>query len=412
MIKKALFLLVIFLPCLVYCQNTLTLDSAIQTAYKNNTDIRTAEFKVQSAEGLKLSGLGFKKPEIFAEYEGARGYFGDSYETRKLGISQSFDFPSLYFLRNDVSNYSIDIANYELVRTRSEVRYNVRIAYLNLQYNLALSDILTKNYMLLDSLLIIAQKKFNVGIGDKLAVLDARINKTKVTADLSAAKLSIETSRKELQKLMIRDNNNFNISEDIFDYYRRFSADNTLYDTSDTGIRNSIDYRLAVLNNNKNRASLSLARASWLPEFNLSYYAIKAPRNEPALINTYGVHFGITIPIWFFLDTKGQVLESQANYNSSLYAGSVTLYQVRADINNYNRTLLTSSQKVKLYETEILPDAGEAMNLAKSGYELGITGYLEYLQAQKLLLDARTEYLNAISDYLKAVYAIYKIQGK
>ena len=266
--------------------------------------------------------------------------------------------------------------------------------------------------MLLDSLLIIAQKKLNVGIGDKLAVLDARINKTKVTADLSAARLSIETSRNELQKLMLRDNNNFNVSEDIFDYYRRFSVDNTLYDTSDAGLRNSIDFRLAVLNNNKNSAALSVAKASWLPEFNLSYYVIKSPRNEPAFVNTYGVHFGITLPIWFFLDTKGQVLESKANYNSSLYAESVTLYKVRGDINNFNRTLLTSSQKVKLYETDILPDAEESMNLAKSGYELGITGYLEYLQAQKLLLDARTEYLNAISDYLKAVYAIYKIQGK
>ncbi len=400
------FLLVTIFCNISFSQNNLSLKSAIDIAINNNADLKASESIITQEKGKSLQTNAFKKPEVFVEYEGVHGFFNE-YDTRKIGISQSFDFPSLYFLRSSISNYSIELAKRDYQKKQSEIIYNVKSAYLNIEYYNSLKKINQSNRDVIDTLLIISEKKLNVGIGDKIAVLQARINKTKSESDIASAELQLQASYNELSKLL-GGKKDFTVTEDLLNENNFSALDKFGVDTSYTNLTNNIDNIIAELKLQQGEDMLSLAHSSWLPEFNLSYYNIQTTGSS----DSYGLHLGLTIPLWFWQDTRGQVMEMQASNNAALYNKEMTKISVRKDIELYNKTLVSAIQKIKLYRIEILSQTQEVMELSKKSYEQGITNYLDYLNSQKLMNDTQIEFLNAMLDYYKAIYNLEKLKGK
>jgi len=53
-------------------------------------------------------------------------------------------------------------------------------------------------------------------------------------------------------------------------------------------------------------------------------------------------------------------------------------------------------KQAALFRTEILPDAREALRLAKSGYDVGDLSFSVYLQSQRTLIEAAQDYVDAL----------------
>lgn len=391
-----------------YSQSDLSLQSAIDIAINNNVDLKIAKSKINQEEGKSLQSISFKKPEVFLEYEGVHGFFNE-YDTRKIGISQSFDFPSLYFLRNSISNYNIELAKKDYEKKRSEIIFNTKSAYLNIEYYNSIKKINSKNQELIDTLLTVSEKKLNVGIGDKIAVLQAKINKTKFESDIISTEIQLQNSYTDLSKLL-GGKKDFTINDDLLSE-NNFLIINDMKIGSDTSYNNldsTIDNSIAGLKLQQGEEMLSLARSSWLPEFNFSYYNITTIGSS----NSFGVHLGVTVPLWFMQDTRGQIMEMEASRDAVLYDKEITMISLRRDAELYNKLLISAIKKIKLYRKEILSQTEEVMDLSKRSYEQGITNYLDYLNSQKLMNDTQVEFLNAILDYYNAVYNLEKLKRK
>ena len=64
-----------------------------------------------------------------------------------------------------------------------------------------------------------------------------------------------------------------------------------------------------------------------------------------------------------------------------------------------------------MLQSEILPGAQSAFDAARKGFELGKFDYLETLDAQRTLLQARTQHLRSVADVHRSATDLDRLLG-
>jgi cobalt-zinc-cadmium efflux system outer membrane protein len=77
----------------------------------------------------------------------------------------------------------------------------------------------------------------------------------------------------------------------------------------------------------------------------------------------------------------------------------------------YNALTITYSRASSL-KNEILPQTKSAFDAVTEGYRFGKFSFLEVLDSQRTLFNARSQYLAALSDYHKAVADVERVTGE
>ena len=125
--------LVFITACLLFfekeavSQSKMKLEDVIKISIENNQSIKSSAYNI--------------------EYEGVQGSLSNA-DSRKIGITQMIEFPSNYFLRSDVQESQIKVAEEELNSSVNSLRTNVKLNYYNL--------------LLLNELLIISKDNYKI----------------------------------------------------------------------------------------------------------------------------------------------------------------------------------------------------------------------------------------------------------
>ncbi|MGE5860608.1 MAG: TolC family protein, partial [Ignavibacteria bacterium] len=126
----------------------------------------------------------------------------------------------------------------------------------------------------------------------------------------------------------------------------------------------------------------------------------------------YGASFGMSVPLWFLFENRGQIQEASANVNvaeSELQLVKNEVYlRLRSAFNDYENDL----KQVKLYLSDILPQADEVYRSASASYDAGEITYLEYLQARQTLINAKSNYINVLFSYNLSIYTLEETVGQ
>jgi cobalt-zinc-cadmium efflux system outer membrane protein len=167
---------------------------------------------------------------------------------------------------------------------------------------------------------------------------------------------------------------------------------------------------LKKTNNLLEVASLNktLAWSSLLPNLNFSYYKQALPESN----NFYGVSFGISLPVWFFLDQRGQIQETSANYSIAQEEIKTAKKSVEINLKNAYSSFCYEQEQIKLYMNELLLQAEEVFKLARYSYNQGEINYVEFLQAKQTLISVNSNYLNSLSGYYTSLSSLEKAVSK
>lgn len=115
--------------------------------------------------------------------------------------------------------------------------------------------------------------------------------------------------------------------------------------------------------------------------------------------------FNVGVPLRIFDKNQGNIRKSQAELAVAcrdFERQSLVLYESFLEI----RTALENARKqIELYQTKILPDVHESLQLSLKGYKQGEYGYMDVLSAQQLYLESQTQYVQALKDH--AVSCVY-----
>lgn len=409
--KYILFSVFAFSLQVLYGQNNnkLSLDDAIELCLTHNPELIEARGNVIAARGRYFQEISLPQPEIELSLEFTpAGQSLSNYSERTFALSQSFEFPSTYFIRG--SKYSIeeDIALQHCRLKEKEITAKLKTVYYKVLSKQLLVKYADENLSLSEDFFKKAQIRYNVGEVTNLEQLTARVQFSEAKNKLAATVNELETSITELNYMLGYGGGKFvsdyQLTDSLVYSLYNLSLDNILYTASVSSPR----IKIAELYSSIASADKTIAWSSLLPNFNFAYFRQSRDGDN----GFYGASFGVSVPLWFLFDQRGRIEEADANKS----AAEARLAQVNNEIALISRNAFTdynnSSIQLKSYIEDILPQAEEVYRTAAKIYDAGELSYLEYVQAKQLLLNARENYTAALFNYNKSVAALEEITGK
>jgi heavy metal efflux system protein len=388
---------------------SLSLSSAIQIGLDNNPDIKASLEKVNASRGRFWSSISPAPADLSITNEYIpTGQKLSNYGEKAIEVSQSVEFPSVYFLRGSKSSIEKEIAKAELTLAKLNVISSVKKAYFKVLALQKQVEIAQENLAIAKDFVQKAEIRYSVGEGTNLERLTAKVNYTAALNDVEVRKNHLITGFAEL---------NFTLG-----YGRGESRDYQLTDTlvfipCDFTLSQLLDDAASInpqLKASKLRVDFcsvekTLAWSSLLPSFNLAYFNQKVRDDARGY---YGASLSVGIPLWFMLDQRGRITEASSNaaaagaglrtVNNAVYAKTQAAYT----------EFKHEEKQVQLYVKDILPQAEEIFRTAAKSYEAGEITYIEFLQAQQTLINSRGSYAEALLSYNLSIVTIEETIGK
>lgn len=120
---------------------------------------------------------------------------------------------------------------------------------------------------------------------------------------------------------------------------------------------------------------------------------------------------GVSIPLPVFDRNQGNLREAMARADQARDDARSRQMRLTTDVQVAASQLETARRQVLLAEEKLLPDASRTYEAATQGFALGKFGFLDVLDAQRTLFQARSQHLKALSDAQKAAADLEALLG-
>ena len=358
------------------------LESILSSVERNNTTLKVLRAEADAAKAEARTGLTPADPELELGY--LWGTPKEQGNRIDLGLTQSFDFPTVYRFRKLIADGEATIADLEYEAGRKELLEEAEKICITIVYHNALKAILSRR---MESAGIIAdawQKKFDRGDCNALDLNKAVLNLVDARKDYEINEIDLKAACEEL----VRMNGGVEISledevfsesllpEDFESWYSRAAEGNPELQAVAQSVSNAGN-------------QLKLAKAEWLPKFSVGYVSERI-----AGTTLQGIGAGISIPLW---EGKGKVKAAKAKSQALNAKMEDSALQFRNSLRNKYNQALGLQKMVCDYSAEVSRISSlDILDKALLGGEMTL---IEYRMEQSLWYDALSNALESERDY-------------
>ena len=389
--------------------NQLSLNEAIEIGVRQNPEILQSAENINAAKGRFWKGISLPQPELELSLEYAPVNTSlSNYSERTFAISQSFEFPTNYFLKGNKYSKEEEIAFEQYLLKKYELVKQIKSAYFKVLADQSIVKYSEENLIISDDFYKKAQIRYNVGEGTNIEELTAKVQLSEAKNKLEITKNNLNTSLAELNYVLGYGNQNKTSSLQLTDsliYTEHNLSLETAYQTAE---ETNPQIKKAELNNKIAGVEKTLAWSSLLPNFNFAYF--KQSRDGDS--GFYGASFGVSVPLWFIMDQRGAIQEASANESISEALLQQTKNEIRLKLKNAYTNYVNNKQQIKTYTDDILPQTEEVYRTAIKSYDAGELSYLEYMQVKQLVINARENYITVLFNYNTSLFELEEIIGK
>jgi cobalt-zinc-cadmium efflux system outer membrane protein len=376
----------------------LTLRSALALAAGANSELSAARHEVRAVEGaVQQAGL-LPNPSLSMERVDTRR---DTRETT-LQFSQPLELGGKRAARVQAAERGRDSATAELAVKQAQIRADVIAAYfavLAAQEQLRLAreaDELAQRAAAATGRRVVAGKVSPV------EETRARVAASSVQLELMRAASTLATARKRLAGLWGNFTPRFERADGAVDVLPLLPDTATLL----RRLADSPAMTLARSQLERSRALAQVELSRRTPDLTLN---VGSKRSEE-LGRTQAV-FGVSIPLPFFDRNQGNVLESARRVDKARDELATTALRLDAELSQAREEFELAQRQAHALSNDILPGAQSAYDAASIGFEYGKFGFLDVLDAQRTLLQAKSQYLETLAEAHRAMAAIDRILG-
>jgi len=182
----------------------------------------------------------------------------------------------------------------------------------------------------------------------------------------------------------------------------------------DNLIKLAMEHRpdVAVINLLKERAEaqIALARRLKFPDFILSLQYSQTGTGQNA-IQPPTLMFGVTIPLPLFYSYQGEIKKGEAELALQSVQASKVQASIVAEVGTAYATWITARKLVERMETALLASAKKARDITEIQFNAGSAPLMDFLDAQRIYIATNVEYLQNLSNYWTAIYALEQAVG-
>jgi cobalt-zinc-cadmium efflux system outer membrane protein len=379
----------------------LTLPAALALAAGANPELSAARHEVQAVDGALLQAGLLPNPSLSVERVDTRR---DTRETTLL-LSQPLELGGKRAARVQAAERGRDSATAELALKQAQVRADVIAAWfavLAAQEHLRLAR---EAEELAQRAAAATARRVVAGKVSPVEETRARVAASSVQLEAMRAASSLATARKRLAGLWGNAAPRFERAEGAMDVLPSLPA---LADPAALRQRLARSPAMALARSQLGRsqalAQVELSRRA--PDLTLN---VGSKRSEE-LGRTQAV-FGVSVPLPFFDRNQGNVLESARRVDKARDELAATTLRLDAELSQACEEFELARRQAQALRDDILPGAQSAYDAASTGFEYGKFGFLDVLDAQRTLLQAKSQYLNTLAEAHRAMAAIDRILG-
>jgi outer membrane protein, heavy metal efflux system len=368
----------------------LTRRQAVDTALAHNPQLAVARAQVDEARARVTEATAFPDPTISADVVGQPSVARPGANTgHDIGVGLSVPFPTKFLLRNTVSGADVHTAEFAYVQLRQQTASLTAQAYDALLVALRHHADLEESRRLAQQFLDKTQARYSGGTVAGLDVIKARVGVAQAENDLIANERDVANARAALNRQMGRLLGAPLEPADTLEVPPPLPDLAALEDTAQ-----ALRPELKGLASQQRGASAAttLAKSFWLPDLSVNFTQ-NSLLGSPA---TYTSAVGLSFPLFFWNHTRGEVSEA-AHREQELSASYRDLTaQVDQDVRTTWAAAETALRQALFLRDQLLPEAKRAYDIALSSYGLGGASALDVLDARSTLLDAESQYADAL----------------
>ena len=153
-------------------------------------------------------------------------------------------------------------------------------------------------------------------------------------------------------------------------------------------------------------ANVSVAKAKAVPDLTLSGSVARFSQ-----FNDTAYTVGISIPIPLFDSNRSGILEASRLLDRTRDLQLAAESRVHGELAAAEQRMAGIRGGIETLRENILPGAQDAFDATKKGYELGKFGFIDVVDAERILVQVRSQYLDALADYQRGVREIERLIG-
>ena len=380
---------------------TLSLGRALELAERHSPRLQSALSEIERSRSGIRTARAYPNPEIEAMTGGVRGRLPSVPSGRgtSLMIGQAIDLPSQRAPRIRAAEAGFEGSRYAADEARLMLRADVKQAFYTALRRKAEYLLFLDNQKLLEQIRDRIALSVKVGERPKFELVRVDAELASAMNQATSARLRITQALAALRTLIGAQ------LPPEFDVEGALGT-NTITSTYETLQSQVLDRHPAL-----KRARADLLRAENRLE---AERALRVPR--PTLYagidrdpEQSRAQFGVTIPLPVWDQRQGQVGEAVAVFQQTGFAQEQTRIELLGELEiNYNR-LLVARQQIAAYEGGLIRQAENALKVAEAAFKFGERGFIEVLDAQRVLRTIRAEFLNARFEKQSALVEVERL---
>ncbi len=428
MIKKiSLFLLA---ASVLFCQEKLTLDKAIELGLQNNYSIRIAKNQAAvESNNFTLGNAGFlpkldvtatiskTKANTKQEFKDSSSINSSNAETdsKNAGIALNwtlFDGFNMFVSYSKLKQFK----EAGEINAKREIEDNVSLIIQNYYNIVSLQEGIKAQkdaIEISEERVKIADDKLKLGSASRLELLQAKVDLNADSSNLLKQQINLSNAKVNLNELLGRNTNIDFIIRDSISNSSNFSYD----ELKEQILAKNNELRIAEKNMEIARLNLSGIRSQIYPQLgayiNYNFSRLDYQAGLYKLNQNKGFSYGLSLSLNLFngLNTDRQIENAHIDIMNSELEFNSTKNAVEADFEHEYLNYKNGLTLVKL-EEENLEVAKQNAEIAMERFRNGSYSPLELREAQKALLDSKTRLVSAQYSAKFAEIELLRLSGQ
>lgn len=375
----------------------LTLEHALAQAMASNAELSAARRELEAAEGPVLQGGARPNPELSFLLEDTQR----ATRTTTWQVNQPIELGGKRTARVSAAERGRDMAAADLAAKRADLRASVASAFHDVLRAQEQVELAGESADLARRAADAAGKRVQAGKTSPVDETRARVAEANARLEAAQAASDLSSSRQRLAATW----------GDATPRFERVAPGSDLLPVStlealSARLGASPSLRRARLEVQRRSALSDLERAKRTPDLTVS---LGVKRDEQ--LGRHQAAIGVSIPLPLFDRNQGNLLEALRREDKSRDELAAADIQLRTALLQTWSRLDSASEEARVIRDQVLPGARSAYDAASLGFELGKFGFLDVLDAQRTLFQARTQYLRARAEAQRAAAEIDRLLG-
>jgi cobalt-zinc-cadmium efflux system outer membrane protein len=380
-------------------QPLFTLEAAQDLAASRSPTIAAAKHEVDATLGGIQQAGAWRNPELGATVEDTRSATRTTTATIGFPLELGGKRPA----RISAAERAHDVASAQLAEVRAKVRAQVVLSYFAVVIAQERLKLASDSERLSARVAKVVGKRVEAG---KVSPVDA----TRAKVDVANAKLEFQDAQGELQStrqalgaLWGDPSPRFgDVEENLAEAPVRPSADELMRQ-----VDASPALEVSRLMVDSRQALIAVERSKAAPDVVVTVGA----KRDNTLGLTQAV-VGVSIPLPLFDRNQGAVREAAKRADKAQDEYDANRVQLVADLSQASTRLATTRASIAVLRETVLPAAQQAYDASTTGFEAGKFGFLDVIDTQRSLLQARARYLNTLATAYQAATTIDRLLGR